>query len=608
VSDRDRDPRAAPRVAIIARQGKFLVAEPFFGVGPRLAVSRDKRYDVGDLVELSGPRPADSASGGAGSGRKGGSRRPKVLRRLGRPDVARDVISALMLDRGLEGRFDPAVGRSAHDASEREVQTEGRRDLRDLPTFTIDPATARDFDDAISAEATTDGGWRVWVHIADVSFYVPQRSLVDREAYRRATSVYVPGSVEPMLPQSLSNGACSLVPDEMRPTLTVELTIGTRGVRSASIYRSLIRSDGRLDYDRVDRIFAGSETAADPWGEPLAAARAAAGALDALRRGRSAVVLQSAEPDFRFDRRGDVVTGKPTVQTESHRLIEHLMIAANEQVAQFLEERKIPALYRVHERPESAAVDRLIDQLASLGVPTPPVPDGHLSATQAAEVVSQASELVAAWVARIGHGGRALNSLVLRSLKQAYYSDRNLGHAGLASPRYCHFTSPIRRYPDLICHRAVLSAVAGEPVPDATWVHAAGPWTSARERRAMTIERDADDVARCFLLAGLLGGGGANGTRGTVARTEDRAFDGEVVGLIGAGAFVAFGDTGEYQGLLPVRRLRGDWWELNDEATILVGTRNGGSIRLGDPITVRVARIDAPRGRVDLLPADAGTD
>jgi ribonuclease R len=625
MNDRDRDPGAAPRVAIIARQGKFLVAEPFFGVGPRLAVSRDKRYDVGDLVELSGAqsggsgsgtsrpggsRSGGSGSGGSGSGRKGGSRRPKVLRRLGRPDVARDVISALMLDRGLDGRFDPAVGRSAREASERDVQAEGRRDLSDLPTFTIDPVTARDFDDAISAEQTTDGGWRVWVHIADVSFYVPQRSLVDREAYRRATSVYVPGTVEPMLPQSLSNGACSLVPDEVRPTLTVELTIGTRGVRGASVFRSLIRSDARLDYDRVDRIFAGSEAAAAPWGEPLAAARAAAAALDALRRGRSAVVLQSAEPDFRFDRRGDVVAGEPTFQTESHRLIEHLMIAANEQVAQFLQERKIPALYRVHERPESAAVDRLIDQLASLGVPTPPVPDGHLSATQAAEVVSEASELVAAWVARIGHGGRALNSLVLRSLKQAYYSDRNLGHAGLASARYCHFTSPIRRYPDLICHRAVLSAVAGEPVPDATWVHAAGPWTSARERRAMTIERDADDIARCFLLAGSLGVGvgGANGTRGTLARTEDRAFDGEVVGLIGAGAFVAFGDGGEYQGLLPVRRLRGDWWELNDEATILVGTRNGGSIRLGDPITVRVGRIDAARGRVDLLPADADTD
>jgi ribonuclease R len=589
MSDRDRGPRATPRVAIIARQGKFLVAEPFFTAGPRLAISRDKRFDVGDLVELSA----------ANGGKRGGSRRPRVVRRLGRPDVARDVISALMLDRELEGRFDPAVERAARDASEREVSAEGRRDLRELPTFTIDPVTARDFDDAISAESRPDGAWTVWVHIADVSYYVPARSPVDREAYKRATSVYVPGTVEPMLPPSLSNGACSLVPGDVRPTVTVEMTIGARGVRSSSVYRSLIRSDERLDYDRVDRIFAGSERAAEPWAAPLDAARAAAAALDALRRGRSAVVLESAEPEFRFDRRGDVVEGEPTFQTESHRLIEHLMIAANEQVAGFLAEHKVPTLYRVHERPESAAVDRLVDQLASLGVPTPPVGDGHLSGTQAAEIVSEASELVAAWVARTGRGGRALNSLVLRALKQAYYTDRNLGHAGLASTGYCHFTSPIRRYPDLICHRGVLSVVAGEPAPDGAWVRSAGPWTSDRERRAMMIERDADDIARCFLLSGQLS---------DAARLEDRVFEGEVVGLIGAGAFLAFGSELQYSGMLPVRRLRGDWWELNDEATILVGTRNGGAIRLGDRLPVRVGRIDAPRGRVDLLPADAGSD
>jgi ribonuclease R len=597
MSDRGGEPRTTPRVAIIARQGKFLVAEPFFGPGPRQAISRDKRFDVGDLVELS----ADGAR--SSSGRRGGSRRPRVLRRLGRPDVARDVITALMLDRGLEGRFDPAVERFARESADRELGDEtapARRDLRELATFTIDPVTARDFDDAISAEPLGDGdGWRMWVHIADVSYYVTPRSPVDREAHRRATSVYVPGTVEPMLPQSLSNGACSLVPGDVRPTVTVEMTIGARGVRSSSVYRSLIRSDVRLDYDRVDRIFAGTERAASPWAAPLQAARAAAGALDALRRGRSAVVLESAEPEFRFDRRGDVIEGEPTVQTESHRLIEHLMIAANEQVAQLLEEHRVPTLYRVHERPESAAVDRLIEQLASLGVPTPPVPDGHLSSTQAAEIVSEASALVADWVARTGRGARALNSLVLRALKQAYYSDRNLGHAGLASPRYCHFTSPIRRYPDLICHRGVLSIVAGEAPPDSAWVRAAGPWTSDRERRAMTIERDADDVARCFLLERMLA---------DEARTEDRVFEGEVVGLIGAGAFVAFGEGLRYQGLLPVRRLRGDWWELNDVATILVGTRNGGAIRLGDPIRVRVGRIEAPRGRVDLLPANAGSD
>ncbi len=229
-------------------------------------------------------------------------------------------------------------------------------------------------------------------------------------------------------------------------------------VSRAAFYRSVIRSDERLDYEQVDEIFAGRRTASAPWGDSLAAARTAAAALGARRASRAALVLDSAEPQFAFDREGDVQHAEPVRQTESHRLIEHLMIAANEQVARFLEERRIPALYRVHERPEAPAVERLIDQLASLGVPTPPVPGGHLTPQQAADVVGEASQLVTDWVTRTGHGQRALTSLILRSLKQAYYDNRNLGHAGLQSPRYCHFTSPIRRYPDLICHRALLSA------------------------------------------------------------------------------------------------------------------------------------------------------
>jgi ribonuclease R len=305
-------------------------------------------------------------------------------------------------------------------------------------------------------------------------------------------------------------------------------------------------------------------------------------------------VLDSPEPEFRFDRRGHVVGVELSVQTESHRLIEALMVAANEQVARYLADRDVPTLYRVHERPEPVGVERLIDQLASLGVPTPPLPD-VMNPQVAGELVGEASALVAVWVARHdGQGARALNSLVLRALKQAHYDDRNLGHAGLASSGYCHFTSPIRRYPDLICHRALLSAIAGEPVPDRAWVHAAGPWTSTRERAAMVIERDADDIAGCFLLARRLQESG--GGRETV-------FTGEVIGLIGAGAFVAFGDDGGFEGMLPVRRLRGDWWELNEQGTVLVGTRNGGVIALGDTVEVRVGRIDAPRGRVDLVPA-----
>jgi ribonuclease R len=564
---------------VVERRGKFLVAEPFFGPGPRMALSRDRSFAVGDLVVI---RPAP-ARGNRGSGRA------VVARNLGRPDVARDVIEALMIDRGLRRAFDPAV---EHEARGAEFDLAGRRDLRSLPTFTIDPRTARDFDDAISASVQSDGTWRVWVHIADVSWYVHPRSLVDREAYRRGTSVYVPGAVEPMLPGALSNHACSLVPGEDRPAVTVEMVIGDAGARSPAFYRSAIRSDQRLEYEEVDRIFAGSNVAAEPWGPSLAAARAAAALLGERRAARGALLVDSPEPSFSFDREGNVLASEPEPQTESHRLIEHLMIAANEQVASLLESRHVPALYRVHERPDEAAARRLIEQLASLGVPTPAVPGGHLTSQQAADVVGEASVLVDDWVRRSGRGRIALTRLVLRALKQAYYDQRNLGHAGLQSPRYCHFTSPIRRYPDLICHRALLSAVTGhEPAPDASWVAAAGPWCSARERQAMVIERDADDVARCFVLERELFEGG------------NAVFDGEIVGVIGAGAFVAFGPELAYEGMLPVRRMRGDWWELNEEGTVLVGTRNGGALRLGDPVRVRVDQIDAPRGRVDLVPA-----
>jgi len=572
---------------VVEKRGKFLVAEPFFGAGPRLALSRDSRYDVGDLVQVS---PGVS-------GRKGTGARAKVLRRIGSPEIARDVMEALMLDRGLARGFEPTVSRSAESVSE-EPNSIGanRRDLRRLATFTIDPATARDFDDAISAQEADGGGWAIWVHIADVSAYVRPRGAIDREAYRRGTSVYVPGAVEPMLPVELSNGACSLVPDQDRLAVTVEMLIRGGDVVSASFYRSVIRSDKRLTYDDVDRIFAGTERGEGEWGTGLASAQAAARALEAKRS--AALVLESSEPEFEFDRKGNVIGVAPVVQTESHRLIEHLMIAANEQVARFLEARKLSALYRVHERPEAMAVERMVDQLASLGVPTPPVGGGPITTQQAGDVAVEASRMVAEWlVQHDGHGARALNRIVLRSLKQAYYDDRNRGHSGLGLTSYCHFTSPIRRYPDLICHRALLAAVTGEePAPEGSWVAAAGPVCSANERHAMTIERDADDVARCFLLARRL----SQEPHGGIGKT----FEGEIVGVIGAGAFVAFGDDGEYEGLLPVRRLHDDWWELNKYGTALIGTRNGGALRLGDHVQVSVGGIDAPRGRVDLLPVE----
>jgi ribonuclease R len=572
------------RVGVLVKRGRFMVAEPLFDGRRSSAGTRDVIVDPGKLGRTG--QLVLVRSGGRSRGHA------KVTKVIGRPDVARDVIEALMYDRGLRRSFPAGVERAAKEAVERVADHDpggaGRRDLRTLPTFTIDPATAKDFDDAISAEALGDDAWRIWVHIADVSAYVRPGSAIDREAYRRGTSVYVPGAVEPMLPEVLSNGACSLVPGQERLAVTVELDLKGADVTRAAFYRSRIRSDERLDYDRVDRIFAGDERAEGAWAEPLDVARAASRALRERREAAGALAVESSEPEFAFGRGGHVESAVGSVQTESHQLIEHLMIAANEAVARLLSEREVPTLYRIHERPEPSAAERLLEQLESLGVPTPPVPES-IAPDAAAGVIAAASQLVAEEIRRRGGRGRlGLTSLVLRSLKQAKYSPENKGHAGLHSTAYAHFTSPIRRYPDLICHRALLSAVgAGEEAPRATTLGEAAEWTSGRERDAMQIERAADDVARAFLLERRLFEG-----------DESREHDGEVIGLVGAGAFVAFGDG--YEGFLPARKLRGDWWELNEVGTILTGEDTGASIRIGDAVRVLIRRIETARGRVEL--------
>jgi ribonuclease R len=607
-------------VAVLERRGRFLTAEPLFPardtaaglsrrgaaarvtLGPSRSGGRGRVHALaGDLVLVSAPPRGSGA---------------RVVRVLGRPDVARDVIEALLLDRGLSRGFDDALEREARAAAEDIRRTPGeRRDLRELPTFTVDPASARDFDDAISAEPIDDGT-RIWVHIADVVAHVPAGSPLDREARRRSTSVYAPGAVEPMLPHALSSDSCSLMPGVERAAVTVEMELRGAVLARTAFYRSLIRSDARLDYERVDRIFAGGESAAEPWGAPLRAARAAAAALQDARERSGALVVDSEEPEFEFDEHGNVLAIIARAQTESHRLIEHLMIAANEAVAGLLARRGVPCLYRVHERPEPERVERLADQLATLEVPTPPLPE-RMSSTQAAELLGEISRRVETHVRRSGRGRRALGSLVLRSLKQAYYSPTNLGHAGLHSAAYCHFTSPIRRYPDIVCHRALLSAVgAGEPAPRAGELVELGVWASEREREATVIERDADDVARCFALERLL-----------YRQGHDQVFAGEITGLISAGAFLAFGldarantdeqeegaiDAASFEGMLPVRLLRApalaraggrEWWELNEQGTILQGERTGATLRLGDAVDVRVASVDSIRGRVDLVPA-----
>ena len=559
-----------PVVCVLIKKGRFLTATPLFQRGGNITIA---------------PKDSDRAAPGSMVLVGGGKRGPRVVRKLGDPENARDVLEALMLDKGLRRSFPRAVDEEAG----RPPADRARKDLTDLATFTIDPATARDFDDAISAQREGDR-IRLWVHIADVSAYVRPATAIDKEAYRRGTSVYVPGAVEPMLPTAISNEACSLVPGENRNAVTVELEMDGAKVVSAAFHRSLIRSDARLEYGEVDEIFDGKKRAKDPWAAPLDAARAVAAALREKRAGRGALEVESDEPQFEFDKQGHVAGVHRERQTESHTLIEELMILANEQVAGLLAERRLPTLYRVHERPDPARVELLVEQMRSLDVPTPPLPE-NLTPQAAGDFVAAVSRKVAEEIRRSGRGRAAFTSLVLRSLKQAYYSPENLGHAGLASPRYGHFTSPIRRYPDLVVHRALLAAIGADDVaPRASDLAEAAVACSASERDAMEIERDADDVCLAFLLERTL-----------VERGHEADWEGEVVGVIGAGCFVRFGDQG-FEGMLPARKLRGEWWSLNEEGTALVGEDSGKMLRMGDPVRVEVAKVEAPRGRVDLLP------
>ena len=573
------DSQPLSRVGVVIYRNHGEAVEPIFGPGPIRPLdsrgARGKTYKEGDLVYLY-------------PGERDRSGRARVDRVIGRVDNAKDVLEALMLERGLTRGFPEEVEAEAKEVATG-ISAEGRIDLRDLVTFTIDPKTARDFDDAISAEELDDGKQRIWVHIADVSAFVRPGSALDDEAIRRATSVYVPGTVEPMLPHSLSSGACSLVPGEDRLAVTVRMDFDGPDCVNSEVMRTIIRSDQRLDYEEVDRIFFGEIAAREPWAKPLAVARGVSAKILEQRGKNHAITMDRPEPEFEFDRAGNAAGWRQSEQTESHKLIEMLMVAANSEVARKLVDAKVPALHRVHERPSPESVDLLLDRLETLDIPTPASPD-QSNPSDCVRIVAEASVLVDHWTRTEQRGRLGITTLVLRALQQARYDKTPLGHSGLGLQHYCHFTSPIRRYPDIVCHRAILSTLGLEDAPAAGGIGELGEWTSAKEREAMVIERDADDIVSCFLLERELKKVG-----------HDMVFDGEIVGVIGPGMFIDFG--GGFEGFLPVRRMRDGWWDLNPEGTMLIAD-NGKRLRLGDKVKVEVARVEATRGRCDLYLAE----
>ena len=518
-----------------------------------------------------------------------GRRRARIERLLGRAERIETVLEGLLFHTGLRGipeREPGAAAEAAELPADPGPPGVERVDLRGLLAFTIDPDDARDFDDAISVRQD-DEGLRAWVHIADVSAAVAPGSALDRDAAERALSAYIPGQVEPMLPLELSAGLCSLVPNRDRFGLTVEIPFGP-GLEpgEAVLYRSAIRSRERLTYSHVEAILAGRERAGAELGEALQLAQTLASALRARRYRRGALRIETGEIAFDFDGEGGVARARVEREPLAHAIVEELMILANEAVGALLAGRRREALFRVHERPDAQSIELLVAKLEALEVPTPPVPD-VLTPGESARLAARASAAVSRYVAQSGRGQEAFPALVLRALKQARYDPRNLGHSGLASRAYCHFTSPIRRYPDVICHRALTRelGLSDDTVPPD--LPELAEWCSVREREAAQVEYAADAICLAWLLERRLFDLG-----------WDACFDGEITGAIGSGLFVRFDEV--FEGYLPVRRLSGDYFELDTLGTALVGRRSGQRYRLGDGVSVTVEGIDRTAGKVNL--------
>ncbi|WP_232226112.1 ribonuclease R [Salinisphaera hydrothermalis] len=464
-----------------------------------------------------------------------------------------------------------------------EADKQSRVDLRDQPFVTIDGADARDFDDAVYAKKTPRG-FKLWVAIADVSHYVDQDSPLDAEAQRRATSVYFPDHVVPMLPEALSNGLCSLNPEVDRLAIVCEMRLDRSGeLKSSKFYSAVIRSHARLLYEQVADWLENPENLPKRYESlktPLNDLHALYDAMRLQRRDRGAIEFETQATRIIFNEDRKIARIVPTERNVAHKIIEECMIAANVATTKHLTRKRMPMLYRVHAGPAADALEDLRAFLAERGLALPGGNDPD--AADYARLLEQVE-------------GRAdanlIQTVMLRSLQRAVYTPHNEGHFGLALDHYAHFTSPIRRYPDLLVHRAIKHVEKRRRPKTFGYDNAAmeqlGQICSEAEQRADDATRDVDDWLKCEYMSDSLG----------------QTFDGTVTGVTGFGLFVEL-DGIFATGLVHVSSLSSDFYHFDAQSRCLRGEHSGRVYRLADKMKVRVARVDLDERKIDFEPVD----
>ena len=461
----------------------------------------------------------------------------------------------------------------------------GRIDLRDMPLVTIDGEDARDFDDAVFCRPDDDGGWILWVAIADVSYYVRPGTALDDEAQNRGTSVYFPEQVVPMLPEALSNGLCSLNPDVDRLCMTCEMSIGADGkLQNARFYEAVMKSKARLTYTKVAAILDGAPELHKRYQEFVPHLRelyALYKVLRKARQGRGAIDFETQESQFIFNAQRKIDHIVPVVRNDAHKLIEECMIMANVATAKFLEEHEAEGLYRIHDEPDA---DRLTAFKSYLG-------EVSIQHNLGDDVTPAALGKVLSKV-----NGRPdqelIQTMLLRSMKQAVYDRENIGHFGLALEAYAHFTSPIRRYPDLVVHRAIKAVLkkkfAEKPQGAKSYsvdeVELLGESCSMTERRADDATRDVSDWLKCEFMQDHVGD----------------SFEGVIASVTNFGFFVRLAEF-HIDGLVHITSLDNDFYHYDEVKQRLVGESRGVIYRLGDELKVKVSSVNLDDRKIDFV-------